>query len=208
MSVAEVTSREVDSSNAATSASSDTLGALLRSERSAEREAAWRLLYDQHFDRVYRLVCRFGVEPGEVEDITQRAFIVAFRRITEVEEVRNPGAWLRGIAVRVVAQHRRWRRVREAKRWLLRDIRVAAPLPVMTPERNAVVSEELDRIREVLNGLNSRHRDVLVLCDIEECSPREAAELLKIPVNTVRSRRRAAREKFTTIWRSRFGGEP
>lgn len=184
------------------------LGLLLRSEQADERERAWRVLYDQNFERVYRLVCRFGIEPGEVEDLTQKAFVIAFRRMSDVEDIRNPGAWLRGIVVRVVSQHRRWRRVRDAKRWLLRDIRVAAPQPVPTPERGAAAAQDLENIRAVLDQLSDKLRDVLVLCDVEECTPREVAELLRIPVNTVRSRRRAARKKFTDIWRRDVGGEP
>jgi RNA polymerase sigma-70 factor (ECF subfamily) len=187
--------------------SSNTFAARLKSGEADERERAWRALYDEHFERVYRLVCRFGVEPAEVEDIAQRAFVIAFRRIHEVEEVHEPAAWLRGIVVRVVAQHRRWRRVREAKRWILRDLPAAAPPPVIAPDAGAAAAQEMEDVRQVLARLSSKLRDVLVLCDIEDCAPREAAALLGIPVNTVRSRRRLAREKFSAIWRETFGDE-
>jgi len=185
--------------------SPNTLAARLCSAEASEREDAWRALYEDQFNRAYRLVCRFGVEPAEVEDLVQRAFVVAFRRIHEVEEVRDPAAWLRGIVVRVIAQHRRWRRVREAKRWLLRDAPAAAPLPVIAPDAGAEASREMEEVRQVLARLSGKLRDVLVLCDIEECAPREAAVLLGIPVNTVRSRRRIARDKFLAIWREKFG---
>lgn len=163
------------------------------------RERAWRALYDGHYARVYRLVCRYGVEPADVEDLVQRVFVIAFRRIGEVGDVRDPGAWLRGIGVRVVAQHRRWRKVREVKRWLVRDAGVVAAEP-MAPDRSAVAQQELARVRAVLDRMSGKLRDVLVLCDIEDCSPSEAAEALGIPVNTVRSRRRLARAKFQELW--------
>ena len=181
------------------------LGAMLRADAADVRERAWRILYDEQFARVYRLVCRFGVEASEVEELTQRAFVVAFRRIGEVEHVHNPGAWLRGIVVRLVAQHRRWRRVREAKKWLLRDLRVAAPQPVPPVRHDA--AERIDHIRTVLQQLSAKLRDVLVLCDVEECTPKEAAELLRVPVNTVRSRRQAARAKFLDLWRRQYGDD-
>ena len=183
----------------------DDLGELLRSEDTDVRERAWGALYEREFARVYRLVCRFGVDPGEVEDVTQRAFVVAFRRISEVERIRDPGAWLRAIAVRLVAEHRRWRSVRAAKSWLLRDLRVAAPAPVCTAP--ADTADQMENIRTVLLRLSVKLRDVLVLCDIEECTPTEVAQMLRIPVNTVRSRRGAARRKFAQLWRARFGDE-
>ncbi len=170
-----------------------------------QREVTWRALYQAEFDRVYRLVCRLGAEPAEVEDLVQRAFLIAYQRLDQVGEIRSPIGWLRGIAVRVVAQHRRWRRVREAKRWLLRDLRVAAPPPVIAPDAGANAAREIDHCRAVLVRLNPKLRDVLVLCDIEDCTPKEVAEILGIPVNTVRSRRRLARDRFAAIWRKEYG---
>jgi DNA-directed RNA polymerase specialized sigma24 family protein len=98
---------------------SPTLTEALRSTSVDERDAAWRALYDEHFAPVYRLVCRFGVPFADVEDVTQRVFVVAYRRVQEIDDVRNVGAWLRAIVVRVIAEHRRWLRVRRVKQWLL-----------------------------------------------------------------------------------------
>ena len=184
-------------------AEADRLVAELRSTSATTRERAWHALYEQHYDRLYRHICRHGVEPGEVEDIAQRAFVVAFRRIGEVDDLRDAVAWLYGIAIRVIAQHRRWRRVREAKRWLLRDARLAEVAPVVTPERAAISAQQLDRVRAVLAQMSNKLREVLVLCDVEDFAPREAAAILSIPVNTVRSRRRLAREQFARLWGER-----
>ena len=179
----------------------------LRSDDRNDRDLAWRYLYDVHYDRVFRLVCRFGVEPGEIEDITQRAFITAFKRIREVDDVRDPYAWLCGIVVRVIAQHRRWRRVRTAKRWLLHEMPAASPQPVIAPDRGAAAAQQMAAVREVLDHMSDKLRTVLVLCDIEELRPQEAAELLDIPVNTVRSRRRIAKAKFHDLWIEHRGDE-
>jgi RNA polymerase sigma-70 factor (ECF subfamily) len=180
--------------------------ASLRSDVAAERDQAWRALFDAHYDRVYRLVCRFGVPPLDVEDVVQRAFEIACERIREVDDVRDAPAWLRGIVVRVVSHHRRWRRVRDAKRWLLRETRAVERPPVITPYRDAAAAEELARVRDVLGSMSGKLRDVFVLCCVEECTPREAAAALGIPVNTARSRRRLAREQFETLWACRYGG--
>src|SRR5262245_30943294 len=91
----------------------------LRSASTTERDDAWRALYDEHFPQVFQLVARFGVVPAEVEDVTQQVFLIAYRRLSEVEDVLNMRAWLRGIAARVVSDHHRWRRVRRVKQWLV-----------------------------------------------------------------------------------------
>ncbi len=173
---------------------------LLQSEDLGTRDAAWRELCDEHYTRLYRLVCRFGVEAGEVEDTVQRALVVAFERFSEVENVRDPGAWLRGITVRIALRHLRWRRVRETKRWLLRDSPITAP-PVLSPEQTTSAAEEIVLVRKTLNQLSPKLRNVLVLCDIEEMKPSEAASHLGLSVETIRSRRRLAKQKFSRLWK-------
>ncbi len=176
------------------------LVAQLRSSETAHREAAWRSLYSQHYHQIYRLAARYGVEPSEVEDVAQRAFIIAFRRIHEVDDIRDPLAWLRGITVRVAAQQRRWRRVRQVKGWLVRESPVVRSEPVLTPLNSLAAAEDITEVRRVLDQLSPKLRTVLVLCDIEELKPGEAAEVLDLSVNTVRSRRRLAKEKFRQLW--------
>lgn len=172
----------------------------LRSDRASVRNRAWQALYEQHVDGVYRLVSCLGVAEADVDDVIQRVFVVAHRRIKEIETIYNVRAWLRGIAVRVVADHRAWHRVRRLKQGLLRALTRAETPPAPTPERCADAAEVRRLVHDVLGRMSPKLRDVLVLVDLEECKPGEAAALLRVPVNTVRSRRRLAREEFLRIW--------
>jgi RNA polymerase sigma-70 factor (ECF subfamily) len=172
----------------------------LRSEHASVRDEAWRVLYDEHFDAIYRLVCRFGVPLAEVEDLTQMVFERAHRRMADVDEVRHVGVWLRGIAVRVVAEHRRWQRVRRLRQWLLESTTEAALRREPTPEQMTAAAHTQRRVGAVLDQMSRKLREVLVLVEIDECSPEEAAAVLGIPTNTVRSRRRLAREQFRKLW--------
>src|SRR5215468_9340062 len=172
----------------------------LRSDSTSVRDEAWRVLYDEHFDAIYRLVCRFGVPLSEVEDLTQMVFERAHRRMSDVDEVRHVGVWLRGIAVRVVAEHRRWQRVRRLRQWLLESTTEAALSRAPTPEQMTAAAHVQRRVGAVLDQMSRKLRDVLVLVEIDERSPEEAAEILGIPTNTVRSRRRLARERFRKLW--------
>jgi RNA polymerase sigma-70 factor (ECF subfamily) len=178
---------------------SPTMSKALRSTSVDDRDAAWRALYDEQFAQVYRLICRFGVPFADVEDVAQRVFVVAYRRAQEIEDVRNAGAWLRAITVRVVAEHRRWLRVRRVKQWLLRASAELERAPQPTPERDAAARQAQRTVAAVLEQMSPKLRDVLVLLELEQLELREAADALGIPVNTVRSRRRLARERFQRI---------
>ena len=179
--------------------------ARLRTQTEETREEAWRSFYTDYFDYLYRLVTRYGVQNGEIEDLCQQVFIIAHRKIIAGEEIEFPKAWLRSIAVRVVSDRRRWRKVRQVKQWLLEsNSKEQRPVP-STPEEDASATQLQDQIGATLRKLSPKLRDVLVLCDIEECSLSEAAESLQIPVNTVRSRRRLARESFQKYWIAQEG---
>lgn len=184
-------------------ADADAPGCRLRSVSAAERDQAWRALYDREFERVYRLAYRFGVPGAEVEDVAQQVFLIAYRRIGEVEPVVNVHAWLRGITVKVVADHHRWRRVRRLKQWLVDAFYDDAGSGAATPAAQVEHAEVAEEIADVLRRLSPKLRSVLVLCDVEGCSLAEVAETVGAPVNTVRSRRRLAREAFQSEWMRR-----
>ncbi|MCG8419842.1 MAG: hypothetical protein MJE77_18055 [Proteobacteria bacterium] len=98
---------------------------------------------------------RFGVPESDVEDVTQQVFLIAYRRMQEIDgRVDNVTGWLRGVVVRVVSGHHRWRKVRRVKQWLVdTTMRMAASHPV-TPERNAVVSQIQAQVNQVLAQLS------------------------------------------------------
>lgn len=170
---------------------------------SLDREQAWDEVYRAHSTEIHRMLWCAGATPHEIEDLTQRVFVVAYERIDELRELTSVGGWLRGIALRVMSSHRRWRRVRRLKRWLLGDESPKAA----TPEDAYVDDESARRVRRVLERLSDKLRDVLVLCDMGGVGVTEAAEVLRVPLNTVRSRRRLAREEFARIW-SEMGEAP
>lgn len=169
------------------------------------REAAWRRLYDAYFEDMRRLLAQGGADLRDLDDLTQKVFVVAYERMGDLTHLSQPGGWLRGIALRVLSSHRRWRRVRRVKHWLV-DLRARERDAPPTPEEDVLQAAESERVRSTLDRLKASHREVLLLCDLQGASPAEAAEVLGVPTNTVRSRRRAAREAFARHWRRDDGG--
>ena len=157
-------------------------------------------LYQQHFDEVMGFVLRFGIAAADAEDLVQRVFIVALRRCNVTQAIEQPSAWLRAVALHVVHEHFRWWRVRRAGSWLVEQTWAGRKEDAMSPEREALASESLQRVRCVLHRMSGKLRDAFVLLDIEGLSSREAAQLLGISHNTMRSRHHLARDEFKRLW--------
>ncbi len=166
-----------------------------------EQDRRWRCFYEDSFRGIYQLLVCLGVERAEIEDLIQRVFLIAHQKVLGGVDVRYPRAWLRGIAVRIVSEHRRWYRVRQAKRWLLEASPAETSRDSRGPEEQACSGEVAQQVRATLGRLSPRLRDVLVLVDLEDCSLDQTAALLGIPKNTVRSRRSKARREFARMWK-------
>ncbi|HEY5955450.1 MAG TPA: sigma-70 family RNA polymerase sigma factor [Polyangiaceae bacterium] len=156
--------------------------------------------YRRHFDAVTRFVLRFGIDRDDAEDLVQRVFIVVYRQLEAGEAIERPEAYLRGIALRIVREHFRWWRVRKAAQWLVELSWAGRSEDELTPERHALSAESFDRVQRVLYRMSQKLREAIVLLDIEDLSPREASELLDVPMNTLRSRRALARDEFKRLW--------
>jgi RNA polymerase sigma-70 factor (ECF subfamily) len=171
-----------------------------------ERSRSFRSLYDDHIDFVWRNLRRLGVFESEVEDRAQEVFVVAHRRFDEFEERgHGPRAWLFQIVLRVASDarrhHRRHPEVPDGGEAVDRAC-IDAPQPEAVARREA-----LSRLDGALASIDLGRRAVLVLHEIEEMTAPEIAQVLGIPLNTVYSRLRVAREKLEEAL-AKGGGEP
>jgi RNA polymerase sigma-70 factor (ECF subfamily) len=159
-------------------------------EREGERLA--RLLRDE-FDGVWRLIRRCGVPEASADDAAQEVFIVASRKLDQIEAGRER-RYLYGIAIRVAANARRAHHSRPEQP----DADALLGAICQLPLSDALLDQK--RMHEfseaVLAGMAHEHRTVFVLFELEGFSLREIAELLELPGGTVASRLRRAREIF------------
>jgi len=159
--------------------------------RQAQQEAPGALdrLCDVWLPVVLGWTTRLGGPRIDPEDAAHDVFLVVFRRIGDVERVEAFKSWLFGITRRVIAAHRR-------RAWLRRWLPGAVPDVVSgaaDPGRRAEQTQTADQVWNALLALPDHHREVLVLCDLEERADSEVAELLRVPKGTVKSRLRRAR---------------
>lgn len=161
-------------------------------ERTPAEEARLRSIVQMNHPFIWRVVRRLGIPESDADDVTQETFCIAAHRINDIEAGKER-SFLYSVAVRVSANARRARRRRQnAYDNFEIAPRDAAPMPDnLSDQKNA-----RSLLDEILESLPEDLREVLVLHEIEEVGVAELAEALGIPVGTVGSRLRRAREKF------------
>jgi RNA polymerase sigma-70 factor (ECF subfamily) len=162
--------------------------------------AAWRALHDRHLPLVYRVGRRMGVPESDIGDLCQEVFLRVYRGLGSFRGEAQFATWLYSIVLREVARSGRARSLRQALRALL-GRQPAAPLPDSLARAEA--GWELEGI---LGRLKPKQREVFVLFDLEELTLPQIAATLGCPLETVRSRLRAARAQFVRLRQQAAGG--
>ena len=110
------------------------------------------------------------------EDLTQETFLAVIRATSRYEPRALVRTYLYGIALKLVAAERR----KQARN---------SPLPLLETMPSAGdASDDVLCVRQAIGKLDPSEREILMLREYEELSYSEIAELLRLPVNTVRSR--------------------
>jgi RNA polymerase sigma-70 factor (ECF subfamily) len=169
-------------------------------QRDASRDVRLRSMMDAHFDVVWRALRRLGVTDAGVDDAAQQVFLVASRRLDAIQ----PGgerAYLLGIALRVASDSRR--AVRRRREVPINDAiaetgapHAAAGGAAALPDAVLEQRRALAVLAAILDEMPEEMREAFVLFELEELSAPEVARLLGVPVGTVASRVRRARQHF------------
>jgi RNA polymerase sigma-70 factor (ECF subfamily) len=157
-----------------------------------ERAERIRALLDQHFELIWRSLRRFGVREGEVDDAAQEVFVVAAKRLDQILPDRER-AFLVGTAVRVASTFRRSARRHPEEPSDVLDEQLGLDL---NPEELSELRSARPVLQQILDSMSPEQRTVFVLSELEELGAPAIAEALTIPVGTVHSRLRGAREVF------------
>jgi RNA polymerase sigma-70 factor (ECF subfamily) len=153
------------------------------SEGDSEAWSAFEREVLPHADRLFRLAMWFERNRADAEDAVQDTMMQALRSFHRYQPGTNCRAWLATILQRVISNRRRARG---------RSILVSDPddgfasmVPFVPPVPQHLTDEEM---LQALRRLPVPFQEVVVLCDVEELTYKEAAEALAIPLGTVMSR--------------------
>lgn len=170
---------------------------LLQRARQGDTDALSDL-YRRHERRAYNLALRTLGNPWDAADVTQEAFIKAFRNLEAFKGDSLFSTWLHRIVVNAAYDLLRRRRAEPMDGEILEDLSGptgSAPAIVSGAEGIDPALDGLsDPLREALLSLNEGFRFAVVLCDLLGFPYSEAAEILGVQEGTIKSRIFRARE--------------
>jgi RNA polymerase sigma-70 factor (ECF subfamily) len=146
-------------------------------------------LYDRHARRAYGLALRVTADPTLAEDAMQEAFCAIWRRADSFRTSRGSAtSWVLALvhhkAVDVVRRE-------QARRRPVRPEELEGPEPV-TPEQQVLASDDGRRARLALARLPEEQQRLLSMLYLDGLTQREVADLLGVPLGTVKSRTHVA----------------
>jgi RNA polymerase sigma-70 factor (ECF subfamily) len=153
----------------------------------------------RHQSRIFNVCYWMLSDREEAADATQDAFIRAFRSMSNFRGESALGTWLHRIAVNVCLDARARRRRTPLPYSSLEsgdedDSRPFDPPDhADTPEQAAQRHERREAVLQALSTLSDEHRTVLVLFDIQGHSYEDVAQMLELPMGTLKSRLNRAR---------------
>ena len=159
---------------------------------------AFELLVIKYQRKLARLLSRFIRDPGEVEDVTQEAFIKAYRALPSFRGDSAFYTWLYRIGINTAKNYlvtlgRRNHSVIDNEE--AEDIEDGDQLKDMnTPESQMITRQIAETVNTTLQNLPEELRIAITLRELDGMSYEEIAQIMNCPIGTVRSRIFRARE--------------
>ena len=168
----------------------------LVAECLAGNEDAIELMIRQYEGGVFRLALSIVGNPAEANEITQETFLSALRSLASYREKSSFKAWLYTIALNHSRSYLRKRKVVERLRATLTSVFRFDIEKQPSPEDTAIQNEKEAAVWQSLNGLDERHRIVVILRYFHELSIAEISDILAVNEGTIHSRLHTARERL------------
>ena len=161
--------------------------------------SAWEAIYENTYDRIYRRVRFLTGDRSSAEELTQETYVQAMLSIGEFRGGSSLSTWLSAVALNLV--RKRWRRKGATRRAhagleLVRSVMRSSP---EQPDADLIARNEEDALREAVEELPEKLREVFVLRYLEGVPCKEVAQILGIKENNVSVRANRARIKVRDI---------
>lgn len=169
------------------------------------RTAAFGELVRRYQDRLYNCVYRLVDNAEDAQDVVQDAFLNAYQSLDRFKGDSQFFTWLYRIAFNTSISLKRKQRATLALKTGRGGDGVREPLDLAESSRPEFPLEQADqerRIQQALNRLSPEHRMVLILKDMEGQKYETIADVLQVPVGTIRSRLHRARMELRALLRA------
>jgi RNA polymerase sigma-70 factor (ECF subfamily) len=176
---------------------------LVAAAQGGDRDAFGDLVL-RYQDRLFNTLLRIAGSHEDAADAAQDAFVQAYAKLDSFRGDAQFFTWLYRIAMNVALTRRRRRRP-VASLDAAKSTAGEEPMDAAAgPDHQLLTDERSVQIHSALADLGEQHRKILMLRELEGCSYETIAEILEMPVGTVRSRlfraRLQLRDKLRTLW--------
>lgn len=183
----------------------DTVVILLAKEGDA---CAFRRLYEDHYEMVFRLAYRYSRSQQDAEDILQETFIKAFKQVHRFDLAVNVrfSTWIYQICVRCALDHLRKRKRRRTERVeSLRDLKREPEAQGLSPEQSAITNQAITRVKNALHVLSPKQQMIFDLRHFQHRALEEISDHLQCSPSTVKKQLQRAiiklRHQLEPLWR-------
>jgi len=156
-----------------------------------------------HFASLYNFACWLTQDRTAAEDLVQEAYMKALKGFSSYKQGTNFRAWIYRILHNTFLTSQTGLKTHIS---LDDDDTLTEPETDTTPESILLARVEQETVRQTLEELPLKFREVILLCDMEEMSYDEIAETIAIPIGTVMSRLSRARRAMRTLLAAKMQG--
>jgi RNA polymerase sigma-70 factor (ECF subfamily) len=183
--------------------------ARLKKASSEDLMRGFEILVGRYKNAIVSFLFRFTGDFRTAEDLAQETFLRVFRKIHDYNSTAKFSTWLYTIASNLAKDEFK-RRVRHPAKSLdwrgggdtTRDMPQAkADTTDSVPDVRLEHDEARQNVNKALNLLDEHDREVLLLKDVQGLSYEEIAQVLELPMGTVKSRISRARLAFKDVWK-------
>jgi len=178
-------------------------------EALAGDQNSFSRLRQKYHDAIFNLIYRMIREKDEVEDLTQEAFIKAFGSLPSFNNEYAFSTWLYKIATNNCIDYIRRKKLQtfsidkpiESKEG---DFSFELPDSTYEPDKEMISSQRKKLLEDAINSLPPKYRQVIVMRHQEELEYQEIAQILKLPLGTVKAHIFRAREMLYKYLRDKL----
>jgi len=171
-------------------------GSVIERCKKGDREA-FASIVQKYMKPAYYVALGYVSRPEDALDLSQDAFVNAFRHIKRFDSSRKFFPWFYSILKNLCMNHlTRIQRRREKSIEEMSEEEGQVPIPVeaVSPEASLVQKDLREKIGQALLRLRPKEREIIILQHFQDYSYQEIADLLGIPIGTVMSRLYSARQ--------------
>lgn len=171
---------------------------------------AFSILVNRYQDRIYSVALNYVSNPEDAVDVAQDAFVKAYNKLGSFDRASAFYTWLYRIAINTAIDFIRKRKSRPAEslddeKYSETGFEPESKDPSVDPEKVAARREQARTLKAAIGTLSDKLRTVVVLHDVEGLSQEEVADILRVPVGTVKSRVSRARAELRYVLRKQMG---